>query len=70
MIQLAVEAAPVIVPVVQGVAVSADGVALPVATTLTARQKALAAKATVTRAKVSTNLDDFEDDSRPRSQTN
>ena len=61
MIQLAVEAAPIVVPVVQGVAIGADGVALP-AQPLTARQKAVAAKHTTSRVKVSNNLDDYPED--------
>ena len=59
MIQNAVEAALVIVPVVQGVAIGPDGIALQTAPVLTAWQKALAAKATTSRTKVSTNIDDF-----------
>jgi hypothetical protein len=61
MIQSAVEAAPVLVPVAQGVAVGADGVAVSVPVQ-TARQKALAAKAANVRTKVSTNLDDFSNE--------
>ena len=59
MIQTVVEAAPIIVPVVQGVALDVNGVAIP-NPPLTARQKSLAAKAAPSRSKVSTNLDDFD----------
>ena len=62
MIQSAVEAAPIVVPVVQGVAVGADGVAAG-SVPLTAQQKSMAASATKTlptRSKISTNLDDYD----------
>lgn len=68
MIQNAVEAAPVISPVAQGIAVviGADGLVIPaVVPPLTARQKSLAAAAAKKpppRAKVSTNIDDYEED--------
>ena len=62
MIQSAVEAAPALLPVVQGVAVGADGVAILAVPVQTAQQKALAAKAVPVRTKVSTNLVDFAED--------
>ena len=61
MIQMAVEAAPIVVPVVQGVAIGPDGIATGTVL-LTAQQKmiaATAAKAIPSRAKISTDLLDY-----------
>ena len=63
MIQEAVEAAPVIAPVVQGVILNPDGTA-KARPALTVKQKnlaAAAAKKPLPRARISTNIDNYEE---------